>query len=168
MTAEEWADIPGYEGTYKVSTHGRVWSAPRRNKRGGPYLKPAYDKGYPFVNLHAGNGQSIRRVHILVMLAFVGPPQEGQEVRHLDGDPGNPHLSNLRYGTKSENMLDQVRHGTHFKKYRTHCPHNHPYVEGNLYFKPSQPGIRRCLTCKRNQDRDSMRRTRARRKAEKK
>jgi len=39
----------------------------------------------------------MRRVDHLVLLAFVGPCPEGYECRHLDGDPANNHVDNLRW-----------------------------------------------------------------------
>ena len=109
--AEEWRPIPGWEGEYDVSDHGRV----RSWKRSGPprVLRPGFSYGYPYYNLHrVGRKQFVRRVHVLVMLAFVGERPEGLQIRHLDGDPANPHLSNLKYGTRYENHADSVRHGT--------------------------------------------------------
>lgn len=47
-----------------------------------------------------------------MLAAFVGPCPEGLEVCHLDGDPLNNRLSNLRYDTRSANNLDKVGHGT--------------------------------------------------------
>jgi DNA-binding transcriptional regulator YiaG len=49
-------------------------------------------------------------VHRLVMLAFVGPCPAGHEVRHINGDPSDNRLVNLRYGTRSENQKDRARH----------------------------------------------------------
>lgn len=34
------------------------------------------------------------------------------ECRHLDGNPANNRLSNLKWGTKVENESDKRRHGT--------------------------------------------------------
>jgi hypothetical protein len=42
-------------------------------------------------------------------------------------------VSNLRYGTRSENIRDNVRHGTHNKSTRTHCPRGHLYSPENTY-----------------------------------
>ena len=33
--------------------------------------------------------------------------------RHMDGNPSNNTLSNLKYGTRSENEQDKKRHGTY-------------------------------------------------------
>jgi DNA-binding CsgD family transcriptional regulator len=35
--------------------------------------------------------------------------------RHLDGNPANNHISNLGWGTNSENTQDRLEHGTMFK-----------------------------------------------------
>lgn len=51
-------------------------------------------------------------VHQLVLLAFIGPPPIGQEVRHLNGVASDNRLENLAYGTKKENVDDSRRHGT--------------------------------------------------------
>jgi DNA invertase Pin-like site-specific DNA recombinase len=51
-------------------------------------------------------------VHQLVLLTFVGPLPEGQEVRHLNGDRSDNRLENLCYGTRKENANDAVEHGT--------------------------------------------------------
>lgn len=49
---------------------------------------------------------------MLVMLAFVGPRPDGLDVCHGNGNPADNRLENLRYGTRSENMRDALRHGT--------------------------------------------------------
>ena len=56
-----------------------------------------------------------RYVHRLVLEAFVGPCPEGQECRHLNGDPGDNRLENLVWGSPLENSLDMVKHGTSIK-----------------------------------------------------
>ena len=61
------------------------------------------------VSLYVNNKQKIYRVHKLVMLTFIGPVQEGLEIRHLNGNPQDNRLENLKYDTHSENMLDRYR-----------------------------------------------------------
>lgn len=50
-------------------------------------------------------------VHVLVCSAVHGPPVNGQEVRHLDGDHANNDPFNLEWGSRKENSLDTIRHG---------------------------------------------------------
>jgi len=138
---ETWRPIPGYEGLYEVSSFGRVWSQHTHR------LKAVYRGArYPIITLH-NKGMKTHTLHSLVMLAFVGPPPEGMQTRHLDGNAENNRLDNLAYGTCSENNLDKVRHGTHRNSRKTHCPQGHPYDEANTYVHPRFG--RRCRACGR-------------------
>ncbi len=112
---EAWRPVLGYEDRYEVSDLGRVRSSVRP---GDPYLLKSYKNrfGYPCVSVtRVVDGKCkarIRRVHVLVLEAFVGPRPLGLEGAHLDGDPGNPSLSNLKWCTKAENESHKILHGT--------------------------------------------------------
>lgn len=108
--SEEWRTVPGYEGLYEVSNQGRVLSLPRNSTRGG-IMNSVSNGSHLFVPL-CRDGIKIREyVHRLVLLTFVGPCPSGRECRHLDGDPLNNSLSNLKWGTRKENCADTDRHG---------------------------------------------------------
>jgi len=79
----------------------------------GRVLKPGADlEGRPYVIL-ARPGQKVnRKVHYLVLLAFVGEKPEGMEACHDDGKPPNNRLSNLRWDTSAANQADRIQHGT--------------------------------------------------------
>jgi hypothetical protein len=68
--------------------------------------------GYKVAGVCVNGKQYVRRVHQLVMLAFVGECPDGQQVCHDDGNPANNALGNLRYGTPAANAADRDRHGT--------------------------------------------------------
>ena len=106
---ETWKPIPGYED-YEVSNQGRV----RSLKTDRPHiLAPFNGNGYPFVSpCRDGRYLSIA-IHRLVLLAFCGEPELGQEVCHNNGQKDDNRLDNLRYDTHQENMNDAVRHGNH-------------------------------------------------------
>ena len=96
---EFWKDIPGYESEYQVSNKGNVKSLAR-------YVKCGYKgKGTPGIP-----------VYQLVMKAFMGPTPEGLEILHIDGDSANNHLNNLRFGTRTENILDVYKNGDRWRK----------------------------------------------------
>ncbi|WAW11629.1 HNH endonuclease [Acinetobacter phage nACB1] len=106
-----WKPIPNFEG-YDVSDQGQVRSWRPKNGRGSllttPHLlslTPFSDSDYLRVNL----GGKSRRVHQLVLEAFVGPCPKGHLVMHLDDDCTNNNLSNLKYGTPKENLEDMVK-----------------------------------------------------------
>lgn len=161
LPGEQWADVPGFEGTYWVSTEGRVLSR-RRHRSPGGLLTPGSDRGYPTVALQAlTQPRRTKHVHRLVAQAFLGPRPAGMEVRHLNGDAGDPRLVNLRYGTRKENAQDTLLHGHNYAANRTHCPRGHEYTPDNIYTLPSRNG-RFCRECRAIQAEE----TAARRKAE--
>ena len=57
------------------------------------------------------------------------------------GHPADNRLENIEWATRSVNMLDRVRHGTHPQARRTACPQGHPYSGVNAN------GKRICRTC---------------------
>lgn len=151
---EEWRPVVGYEGYYEVSDQGRVRSLDRAITRQdgtsmrcrGKILKQHLDDSGRFqLGLtRDGHGQT-RRVHGLVLEAFVGPRPDGMEACHSDGNCRNNHVSNLRWGTHAENMEDRVRHGVYARS-GDYCPAGHLY--DRVYFRRSRP-IRFCRECAR-------------------
>ena len=113
---ENFKPIPDFPG-YEISDQGRVRSyrkfsgavatTPQR------ILKSKLDHyGYPVVSLCKESKVFYKKVHRLILLAFIGPPPPGQDCRHLDGIPAHCFLENLSWGTKRENQLDRAKHGT--------------------------------------------------------
>lgn len=109
----------GFPG-YRVGDDGSVWTCHRwRNFHSGEWrrLTPisAGENPHMKVTLKKGKGRVQKYVHVLVLEAFVGPRPEGMQACHdPDWNPGNNRLSNLRWGTQSDNTQDCLRHGRHF------------------------------------------------------
>lgn len=115
---ENWRSIPGFEGRYEVSDSGRVRSVDRTitTSRGsrrykGMLLSPGKMNDFGHVTVMLGQEGGSRCVHEIVLLAFVGPPDKGQECRHLNGDGGDNRLENLCWGSRSQNGKDTTRLG---------------------------------------------------------
>ena len=101
---EVWRPVPGWEGLFSVSDHGRVRDS------AGLLANLSARHGYPtFYFYHAGKGHTLL-IHRVVLRAFRGEPAPGQEACHNDGDKTNNHLSNLRWDTRSANQRDRVAH----------------------------------------------------------
>lgn len=119
MQQEYWKPVPGYEGFYEVSDQGRVRSLDRVDC-GGRFrpsieLKPSRrNKKRPYLSvvLNRSSRKKTVNVHTLVAEAFLGDRPALLEVLHGDRGPQCNEISNLRYGTRTENQADRLRDGT--------------------------------------------------------
>lgn len=105
---EKWLDIEEFKGLYQVSNLGQVRSVERHiNTRTYPSV---IMKQYPHYNgkkvagtrVHLRSqkkaGQIQRSVGKLVLITFQGsPPKCAKQVIHIDGNPFNNELSNLKW-----------------------------------------------------------------------
>jgi hypothetical protein len=102
---------------YRVGSDGSIWTRKIRvkgNRSGwtlGPRwrrLKPAINRdGYPIVEIR---GKTLR-VHHLILKSFIGPRPEGMQACHVNDDPQDNRLSNLKWGTARENVADARLNG---------------------------------------------------------
>lgn len=118
LPKEIWKAIPGYDGQYEASSLGRIRSVDwlqeyfvngklRQRATRGKILATSICKGYVATSIK----DKTKRVHHLVMLAFVGPMPAGKQVNHKDGNKANNRRNNLEYETPNGNLLHAVRLG---------------------------------------------------------
>ena len=106
---EEWRDVVGFEGLYKVSNFGQVQTV-KTNKIKEQTISKTDNR--PYLSLWKNNKIKVCRPHKLVLEAFVNVRPDGLECCHNDGNPQNNHLSNLRWDTPKNNHADKIKHGT--------------------------------------------------------
>lgn len=128
---EIWKDIPGFENRYQASNLGRIRSVDRyehfseyvrldgkKRKASvrfmkGRILRPAPNTGNSgHLAVVLGRKAGTKDVHALIAKAFLGLPLKGQEVMHLDHNPTNNRVDNLKYGTRGENIAMDYEAGT--------------------------------------------------------
>jgi len=123
---EIWKNVPGFGDHYEASSLGRIRSKARvvvrRGPRGGTnqvfnyqsrILSPLAKTRDGHLNVHicVDNVRHIVGVHRLVLMAFVGLPQQGQECCHNDGNAANNRPENLRWDSHANNNRDRKLHG---------------------------------------------------------
>lgn len=96
---EEWKDIKGYEGLYKVSNEGNIYSIRKKHN----FTLTVGSNGYISVILTKNGEKCYTSVHKLVAQAFIPNLENKPCVGHLDCDRTNNIVENLYWCTYLEN-----------------------------------------------------------------
>ena len=161
---EQWRSVVGWEDIYEVSSLGQVRVLDRVIQRkarpqshggdlGGSYIKhghllsPYVDPktGYRSVHLYDVGRRRDVRVHVLVLEAFKGLRPPGCEGCHGPNGVADNSISNLRWDSRRENILDQIRDGVHYNSAKTHCKRGHRFTPQNT--RITTKGGRQCKRC---------------------
>lgn len=112
IMSEKLKDIRGYEGLYKISTTGDVYSLHKRGFCGLYKMKTEEDIcGYYRVSLCKDGKHTRKRVSRLVAEAFIPNPENKEIVNHIDFDRKNNNVENLEWCTQKENVLHSTQEG---------------------------------------------------------
>ena len=112
LEGEEWKDVVGFEGLYKVSSMGRMASMNKivNHWRGSRTIKPTLlsfsvnKQGYYQTNLTKNHQRFYILVHRIVAEAFISNIENKPAIDHIDRNKLNNNVSNLRWCSLSENM----------------------------------------------------------------
>lgn len=120
MQPEQWLDVIGYEGLYRVSTHGRVLSCARTvpDRRTGTRTKKERllrltvdSAGYQKVTLYRGEAKEVWKVHRLVATHFCAKPDGADVVNHIDNVTTHNSKENLEWTTPLGNNQHMCQQG---------------------------------------------------------
>lgn len=108
----EWKDVKGYEGRYRISNYGDVYSL-LSSKLLITFIN---DNGYCMVRLHNNDGGTLTRVHRIVGKHFVDNPMNKPYINHKDLDKTNNKANNLEW-------CDAYHNNIHYHALK-HCVSN--------------------------------------------
>lgn len=118
---EEWRPVVGFENLYAVSNKGRVASLQFHGKPSFSLMSILNCRGYPGVKLRNSKTgfAGVLKIHRLVAEAFIPNPDNKPCVDHVDTNPKNNLVENLRWVTNLENQRNPLtlsRISTHMQK----------------------------------------------------
>lgn len=109
----EMKEVPGFEGLYAVTKEGLVWSY-----RTHQFLAPRKSKdGYWRINLTVNQHKTYFLLHRLVALTWIPNPEHKTTVDHIDRNKDNNSVSNLRWATSTEQLLNEDVSIVHSKQH---------------------------------------------------
>lgn len=109
---EHWKPLPGFSSRYEVSDHGRIRSFARKEEKLlTPYRSSTCHRRVALTS-DAGNVVTMN-VGAAVLTAFVGPRPKRHHAGHLNGNPDDNRLQNLKWVLPRENCAHKRVHGTH-------------------------------------------------------
>jgi len=104
MDLEEFIDIQGYEGKYKINKNGDILNVKRNN-----ILKPNLHKdGYYKIGLFKDNKKKDFLIHRLIALHFIDNPDNLPVIDHKDRNKTNNNIENLRWSSVSDNNKNRT------------------------------------------------------------
>ena len=99
-------DIPEFPN-YQVSISGTVYNKTTGNEL--KWLEHPNREGVIYYRVHFSHKSKgyQRRVHRVVASTFLDNPDNLTEVDHIDGNPSNNHVDNLRWCSRSQNQTNK-------------------------------------------------------------
>lgn len=106
MGEENWKDVVGYEGIYKISTLGRI-----KNSKNKIIKQYKNHKGYLITQLSKCKDKKTFIVHRLVAGTFIPNPENKPQVNHINCNKEDNRVVNLEWVTNNENKLHAKENG---------------------------------------------------------
>lgn len=114
-------DIPTFEGKYAADTNGEIWSLNYRGTGKVHKMKKKIHKDEHYhITIRVNGKRQTFAVHRLVASTFIGDI-EGKTIDHIDTNPLNNNVDNLRICTQKQNNNNPLSYAKRCKRVREVC-----------------------------------------------
>lgn len=126
---QDWKDIKGYEGLYKISNYGKVFNCKSRKLVKVVKAKRSDNTGNGYgyrVCLYKDKKYKQFGIGKLVAEHFVNNPYNYKQIYYIDGNPGNYKYTNIQWGLTSKDtkiVVDGLIFNS-LKEYKEFCKRN--------------------------------------------
>ena len=104
--------IPNFPD-YLADSLGNIWKVVGKKKTKVKIFKDK--EGYRHAAIKSNNKSTLVRVAPLILKTFTGGKPKGKQCSHKNSKRSDDRLCNLAWKTASEDYLDKIKNGTHFK-----------------------------------------------------
>jgi len=131
-------DVKDYEGFYKISKNGEIWSCCYEKIMSPQLCKDGYYK----ICLVKKGLQKRCSIHRLLALQYIPNLENKEQVDHIDRNTLNNSLSNLRWVTRKENGQNKSNNITDIVKWKENKKKYHAeWFKKNYPLKQIELGI---------------------------
>lgn len=124
---EIWKDIPLFDN-YQASNYGEI-----KNKITNKILKKyLHVKKNGYKSFTVSINSKTYRVSRLILCAFDRLPNKNEECDHINRNPIDNRIENLRWVTSGENKLNRNNYGKSKYKGVSFCSHNYKLKDGSI------------------------------------
>ena len=113
---DDFVDVIGYEGIYKINKEGDIWSCKRKR-----LLKIRICKGYKRIQLRKNNTRNEYFIHRLIAINFIPNPDNLPFIDHRNRIKTDNRIENLRWVTKCENCQNVTKNKNNTSGYKNIC-----------------------------------------------
>lgn len=124
---QDWKDIKGYEGLYKISNYGKVFNCKTKKLIKVIKCKKSRVNTYEYrICLHKDKKEKQFRIGQLVAEHFVNNPYNYKYIYYIDGNPAHYSYNNIQWGPShidTKIVVDGIIFNS-LKEYKEFCKKN--------------------------------------------